>query len=147
MIYTELTIKAMKIAYNAHHGQVDKANTPYIFHPFHLAEQMEDEISTVVALLHDVVEDTTITFEDLEKEFPQEVIVPLRYLTHDKEVDYLDYVTKINENPIAKKVKLADIAHNADHTRFVGMNMPQYRLDYWNKKYKKAKEILTEKNS
>lgn len=147
MIYTELTIKAMKIAYNAHHGQVDKANTPYIFHPFHLAEQMEDEISTVVALLHDVVEDTTITFEDLEKEFPQEIIVPLRYLTHDKEVDYLDYVTKINENPIAKKVKLADIAHNADHTRFVGMNMPQYRLDYWNKKYKKAKEILTEKNS
>lgn len=147
MIYTELTIKAMKIAYNAHHGQVDKANTPIFFHPFHLAEQMEDEISTVVALLHDVVEDTTITFEDLEKEFPQEVIVPLRYLTHDKEVDYLDYVTKINENPIAKKVKLADIAHNADHTRFVGMNMPQYRLDYWNKKYKKAKEILTEKNS
>ena len=53
MIYTDWTKKAMKLAYEAHHGQVDKGGMPYVFHPFHLAEQMDDEISTVAALLHD----------------------------------------------------------------------------------------------
>ena len=61
MIYTPLTNRAMQIAYEAHHGQVDKCGMPYIFHPFHLAEQMEDEVTTVVALLHDVMEDTDYT--------------------------------------------------------------------------------------
>ena len=70
MIYTELTIKAMNLAYSAHHGQFDKGGVPYIFHPIHLAECMDDEISTCVALLHDTVEDTDVTLEQLEKEFP-----------------------------------------------------------------------------
>ena len=63
MIYTVLTNKAIQIAYEAHQGQVDKAGLPYIFHPFHLAEQMTDEISTCVALLHDVAEDTDVSLE------------------------------------------------------------------------------------
>ena len=58
MIYTALTNKALRLAYAAHHGQTDKCGQPYIFHPYHLAEQMPDEISACVALLHDVVEDT-----------------------------------------------------------------------------------------
>ena len=53
MIYTHLTNEAMKLAYKAHHGQVDKGGIPYIFHPYHLAEQMPDEYTTCVALLHD----------------------------------------------------------------------------------------------
>lgn len=60
MIYTELTNKALTIAYRAHHGQLDKSGIPYIFHPVHLAEQMKDEISVCVALLHDVLEDTDV---------------------------------------------------------------------------------------
>ena len=83
MIYTALTNRAMRIAYEAHAGQVDKCGTPYVFHPYHLAEQMPDEITTCVALLHDVVEDTPVTFEDLEREFPPEVTDALRLLTHD----------------------------------------------------------------
>ncbi len=67
MIYTEMTIKAVKIAYDAHLGQLDYNGVPYIFHPYHLAEQMDDEISCTVALLHDVVEDTSITLDDLEQ--------------------------------------------------------------------------------
>lgn len=63
MIYTPLTCEAMKIAYRAHHGQTDKAGLPYVFHPFHLAEQMKDEYSVCVALLHDVVEDTDVTLD------------------------------------------------------------------------------------
>ena len=75
MIYTPLTKAAMEIAYRAHHGQLDKSGVPYIFHPIHLAEQMVDEVTVCVALLHDVVEDTDITFEALEGEgFTAEII-------------------------------------------------------------------------
>lgn len=93
MIYTELTNRAIHIAYEAHAGQVDECGTPYVFHPYHLAEQMPDEITTCVALLHDVVEDTPVTFEDLEREFPPEVTNVLRLLTHDPTVSYRGYVT------------------------------------------------------
>ena len=79
MIYTLLTKKAMKIAYDAHKGQFDKNGIPYIYHPIHLAEQMDDENTTCVALLHDVVEDTAITFEDLEKEgFTDKILEALK---------------------------------------------------------------------
>lgn len=145
MIYTPLTNKAMKIAYKAHQNMVDKAGIPYVFHPFHLAEQMDDEISVCVALLHDVVEDSQVTFEDLEKEFPKEVIEALRYLTFDKSVSYFDYIRNIKNNSIAIKVKLADLEHNSDVTRFLGEDIDQKKLDYFKNKYSKAKEILLEK--
>lgn len=74
MIYTKLTRKAMNIAYNAHINQYDKTGVPYIYHPIHIAEQMDTEIECIVALLHDVVEDTDVTFEILENEFSREVI-------------------------------------------------------------------------
>ena len=145
MIYTELTKRAMKLAYEAHHGQVDKGGVPYIFHPYHLAEQMTDEISVCAALLHDVVEDTNVTFEDLEKEFPEEIIEVLKLLTHDDDEDYYDYVRRLKDNPIAKQIKLADIAHNSDQTRLIGSDKdtPDVKK-YFEKKYAKAIEILNE---
>lgn len=145
MIYTELTKKAMKIAYEAHHGQVDKGGSPYIFHPYHLAEQMDDEISTCAALLHDVVEDTDITFADLEKDFPPDVIEVLKLLTHADDEEYYVYVRRLKDNPIAKKIKLADIAHNSDQSRLVGTDKdnPETK-EYFRKKYAKAIEILNE---
>ena len=143
MIYTPLTNKAMTIAYRAHHGQVDKGGMPYIFHPYHLAEQMEDEISCCAALLHDVVEDTDVTLEDLAKEFPPEVIGLLNLLTHREEVPYADYVRAIRANPIAVKIKLADIAHNSDQSRCPGLTEDQ--LAYFRQKYAAAVAILTEK--
>ena len=144
MIYTELTNKAMGIAYAAHHGQTDYNGIPYIFHPIHLAEQMEDEISCCCALLHDVVEDTAVTMEDLAEEFPEEVLAVLKLLTHSKDVPYFDYVRKIKTNPIAVKIKLADISHNSDQTRCVGSNLTEAQLAYWRDKYTKARAILTE---
>ena len=65
MIYTENIKKALKLCFEAHKNQTDKSGIPYVFHPFHLAEQMQTEETTIVALLHDVVEDTDYTFEDL----------------------------------------------------------------------------------
>lgn len=142
MIYTEMTIKAMKVAYEAHAGQVDYNNVPYIFHPYHLAEQMDDEISCTVALLHDVVEDTNLTIEDLEQEFPKSVTEIIKLLTHDENVDYFDYVRRIKTNPIATKVKLEDLKHNSDETRNAGLNVPEEKLRYWAEKYAKAKDLL-----
>ncbi|MBQ3156112.1 MAG: bifunctional (p)ppGpp synthetase/guanosine-3',5'-bis(diphosphate) 3'-pyrophosphohydrolase [Clostridia bacterium] len=142
MIYTPMTIKAMKIAYQAHDGQLDYNQVPYIFHPVHLAEQMEDEISCTAALLHDVVEDTDVTFEDLRQEFPEEVIEVIRLLTHEDGVDYFDYVWTIAKHPIARKVKLEDLKHNSDQTRCVGSNLSEEKLRYWAEKYEKARRIL-----
>ena len=120
MLYTELTTKAMKIAYKQHAGQKDKAGLPYIFHPYHLAEQMgDDEYAICVALLHDVVEDTDMGFEDLERAgFPGEIITALKHLTHADGVPYLGaYIEGIKADPLARKVKLADLRHNSDPTR------------------------------
>lgn len=118
MIYTDKTKKALKLMFEAHKDQPDKSGIPYVFHPYHLAEQMETEETTIAALLHDVVEDTEYSFEDIEKlGFSKEVMEALKLLTHNKEVDYFDYVLKIKENPIAKAVKMADLKHNSDITR------------------------------
>ena len=144
MIYTPLTMKAMKIAYDAHHGQVDKAGVPYVFHPLHLAEQMDDEISCCAALLHDTVEDTDVTLEQLAAEFPAEVVEAVRLLTHAPGTDYYDYVRAIRENPIAMKVKFADLDHNSDQSRFAGVRVPEERLGYFRDKYAKARAILLE---
>jgi len=118
MIYTPLTKKAMKIAFEAHKNQVDKSGMPYIFHPFHIAEQMTDEYSVCVALLHDVIEDSDITIDQLTAEgFPERVISALRLLTHNDALPYMDYIGKIKSDPIAVAVKLADLRHNSDLSR------------------------------
>ena len=82
MIYTDNTKKALKLCFAAHKEQKDKSGLPYVFHPFHLAEQMEDEESTVVALLHDVAEDTDYTLEDIAAMgFSRNVMEALALLT------------------------------------------------------------------
>lgn len=145
MIYTALTNRAMRIAYEAHAGQVDKCGTPYVFHPYHLAEQMPDEITTCVALLHDVVEDTPVTLEDLGREFPPEVTDALRLLTHDPAVPYHDYVNALLANPIARTVKRADLLHNLDETRFEGYGQPdEAALSQRCERYHAALAVLDE---
>ena len=118
MIYTDLTKKALCLCFEAHKDQVDKSGLPYVFHPFHIAEQMPNELTTVTALLHDVVEDTPYTFSSLaEMGFPPEVLAALQLLTHDDDTPYLSYVARLKENPIARSVKLADLRHNSDLSR------------------------------
>lgn len=143
MIYTKLTKKALKLCFEAHKDQTDKTGLPYVFHPFHLAEQMNDEYTTICALLHDVVEDTDYTIDDLKNMgFPIEVLEALKLLTHDPSVPYMDYVVALSDNEIAKSVKMADLRHNSDLTRLDV-------VDEWaikrNEKYKKALEYLLSK--
>jgi len=118
MIYTTQTKKALKLCFEAHLDQTDKSGMPYVFHPFHLAEQMDTEESVVVALLHDVVEDTDYTLSDLAAMgFSERIIEALSLMTHDSSVPYMEYVQRISNNQLATKVKLADLRHNSDDTR------------------------------
>ena len=142
MIYTPMTKKALKLCFESHRDQTDKSGMPYVFHPFHLAEQMTDENTTTVALLHDVVEDTNLTFEDLgNMGFPEQVIDALKLLTHDDRVEYMDYVANIKSNPIAVAVKLADLRHNSDTTRLDSVDEKALKRV---EKYAKAIKLLTE---
>ena len=140
MIYTELTKKAILVAFKAHEGQVDRAGLPYVLHPIHIAEQMKDEDTCVVALLHDVIEDTDMTLEDLKQYgFTEVQLEGVRLMTHEDDVDYFDYVRAMKDNPVAKAVKLEDLKHNSDFTRLDKVTEKDLkRLE----KYKKAEAIL-----
>lgn len=149
MIYTDLTKKAMRVCFDAHKNQKDKSKLPYVFHPFHLAEQMDDEESTIVALLHDVVEDAGDLFPMLYLEsmgFGDSVIEALKLLTHDDGVPYMDYIERIKTNPLATKVKLADLAHNSDRSRWNNdmteeeLKQSEERLKKYEAAIKKLKE-------
>ena len=142
MIYTELTKKAMRLAYDAHQGQFDECGVPYIFHPLHLAEQMTTEHACCAALLHDTIEDTDLTIDDLRAAgMPPQVLFAVQLLTHDPEMDYFEYVRNIKPNAIAKAVKLADLAHNSDLSRWGRVTAEDIER---NRKYAEAKAILEE---
>ena len=135
-----MTKKALKLSFEAHKNQVDKSGMPYVYHPFHLAEQMNDENTTIVALLHDVPEDTDITVEDIRKMgFNEEVCEALKLMTHDDNVPYMDYIKKLRNNQIAKTVKLADLKHNSDITR---LDIVDEKALMRVEKYKRAMEEL-----
>ncbi len=144
MIYTELTKKALKLSFEAHKDQIDKSGMPYVFHPFHLAEQMDTEEKVIVALLHDVVEDTDYSLKGLENMgFPESVIRSLALLTHDKNVPYMDYVARIKDDPIARAVKLADLKHNSDLSR---LDFVDEKAIQRVQKYEKTIALLCEPN-
>lgn len=142
MIYTDMTKRALKLCFEAHKDQVDKSGAPYVFHPFHLAEQMSDECTTIVALLHDLVEDTNHTFDDLRSlGFSEEVITALKLLTHADGVPYMEYVTQIKSNPVAKAVKIADLKHNSDLSR---LDVVDEKALKRREKYMTAIELLSD---
>ena len=139
MIYTDMTKKAMKLAYRAHEGQTDREGLPYIFHPYHVAEQMTDEKTVTVALLHDVLEDTLYTLDDLKDEgFGDEVCEAVNLVTRVECESYMDYIARLCKNDLARAVKKADLIHNSDLSRRAEITgkdrerLEQYReaLDY-----------------
>lgn len=144
MIYTVLTKKALKLCFEAHKNQTDKSGMPYVFHPFHLAEQMDDEVTVCAALLHDVVENTDYTFDALEAMgFTADIIDVLKLLTRDKGTEYMDYIAALKHNPAAGKVKLADLRHNSDLSRYAGENITEEEYER-NQKYREAISFLLE---
>ena len=142
MIYTKMTKIALNLCFEAHKEQRDKSGLPYVFHPFHLAEQMQDEDTTIVALLHDLIEDTDHTLDELkELGFNERVINAIALMTHEHGVPYMDYVAKIKHDPIAKAVKVADLRHNSDLSR---LNVITEKALKRREKYQKAIALLEE---
>lgn len=138
--------KAITLATAAHAGHVDRYGQPYILHPLHLMAQMETPEERMAAVLHDVVEDSTTTLADLEAAgFPPEVVAAVGLLTHEKEsVPYEAYVARLKLNPLARKVKLADLQHNMDMRR-----LPELGAKDWERlqKYHRAWLFLTTPDS
>lgn len=152
MLYTPLTQKAMKLAYAAHHGQTDQSGVPYIFHPFYVAESVcqakREETFVCAAFLHDVLEDTHVTLEELEKEFPKEVTEAVLLLTHIPGENYFDYIERLKENPVARRVKMTDLRHNMDMSRLEGCaNVTESQKSWRSRKYERAFAILEEEES
>ena len=143
MIFTKQTKAALDICYAAHKDQLDKGGRPYVFHPYRVAEQMHTENEVTVALLHDVVEDSNITIEDLRvKKFPLEVIFAVGVLTREQGTPYFEYIAKVRKNELARKVKIADLQDNIDLSR---LNAPTENDKKRAEKYRRALQLLYEK--
>lgn len=133
--------KAIRIALGAHIGQVDKAGESYILHPLRLMVQMDTDEKRIIAVLHDVVEDSDWTFENLKQEgFSDEVIEALRCLTKRDGEDYLDFVRRASSNPTARVIKIVDVKDNMDIGRIA--NPTDKDFERIEKKYKPALKIL-----
>jgi (p)ppGpp synthase/HD superfamily hydrolase len=109
---------ARAIATKAHEGQLDKADQPYITHPEFVASQVTGDEAKAVAWLHDVVEDTSVSFADLRTAgLSETVIAGVDAITKRSNEDYETYLARVAANPLAKAVKLADLTHNMDTSR------------------------------
>ena len=126
---------ALQIAKEAHAGQVDKAGKDYILHPITVASYMDTDVEKAIAYLHDVLEDTSVTVDELRNHFSNEIVDTVITLTHRKDESYFEYIQRISKSKLAKKVKVADLLHNLDITRIKEPSKQDYeRLE----KYKKA---------
>jgi len=135
--------KAIALSVRAHAGQIDKSGEPYILHPLRLMLQMDSEEEMITAILHDVLEDTDVNLDDLRSlDLPESVISALELLTHDTAAtSYEEYVAAIKANPLASRIKLADLAHNMDVRR---LPVPLSARDWGRlEKYRRAWEFLS----
>ena len=132
---------ALSIATEAHRGQFDKAGVDYIEHPIYVASQVDTEEEKAVALLHDVIEDSHYTAEELlQAGLPETVVTAVQILSKKKGQDYQTYLKTVKSNPIARAVKLADLKHNSDLSRLETITDKDLEgLE----KYKKAIDYLT----
>ncbi len=106
--------KAVQIAAKSHEGQKDKVGAPYILHPIGVMMRGQSDAARIVGVLHDVVEDTQTTIEDLEKAgFAEGIVAAVRCMTHSKDESYADYVVRCKGNATAHEVKLADLTENS----------------------------------
>jgi (p)ppGpp synthase/HD superfamily hydrolase len=135
---------ARDIAEKAHAGQFDKAGEPYFKHPLFVASLLESDDEKAVAFLHDVIEDTAVTIEELSTVFPPHIVEAVRTLTRKSTENYADYILRVKQNQLATAVKLADLTHNMDLNRIIApTEVDLARIE----KYKKAYSILTESDA
>ena len=136
--------KAYYIAKTAHFGQTDKAGIDYFKHPEKVASMVDSNDEKIVALLHDVIEDTDVTLSFLESVgFNSSILEAVNAITKREKEDYDDYIKRVANNPLAKTVKLADMKHNADITRFKNPTAKDFkRVDKYKARIKKLTETI-----
>lgn len=136
----------MILAAKGHMGQLDKGGHPYILHPVRVMLQCKTIEEKTVAMLHDLLEDTEITAEDLRKEaFPEEVIEAVLCLTKTDGEDYTEYIERICKNKLAARVKLADLMDNMDLNRLPGLTPKDFqRLEKYIRAKIRVEEALGE---
>ena len=109
---------AILLAVQVHQGQKDKAGAPYVLHPLRVMLRMRSDIEMMVAVLHDVVEDTPHTLSDLQQAgYPEQVLEALDCLTRRQNETYEEFIERVKANPLARKVKIADLEDNMDVRR------------------------------
>lgn len=141
---TEMTFTledAIILASKSHAGQKDKLGQSYILHPIRVMSKLSDPAAQIVAILHDTIEDTALTIDEIrDAGASEDVIEALQLLTKEKGKDYVQYLLGVAKNPLAKMVKLADIADNSDPERL--NKLPADIREKLQEKYSKAKEVL-----
>ena len=150
MTYINMLNKAIEMAIKAHNGQVDKGGNPYIFHPLRVMLSRQNEKEQICGVLHDVVEDTPITLDELAQEgFSKDIIDTLNCLTRREGENYDEYIDRVITNKIASNVKLADLCDNMDLTRIKNPTAAdKERVKKYNKAaYKISKALLNEDTS
>ena len=116
--YNEQFQIALELAVEKHKNQTDKAGNPYILHPLHVMENVNSKEGKIVAILHDIIEDTDITEDYLLKiGLSKRIVDAVVALTRSEDMDYQEYIKNLSPNPLAKEVKLADLEHNMDLKR------------------------------
>ena len=115
--------KAIQIASKAHENQVDKANKPYILHPLRLMMKFENIDEQIVAVLHDVIEDSDTTLSDMRNAgFSEEIVSAIDALTKKPGMEYQSYLENISKRSLARNVKIEDIKDNLNLTRLKDIN-------------------------
>ncbi|MBB3238857.1 (p)ppGpp synthase/HD superfamily hydrolase [Pseudomonas sp. Tn43] len=115
---TQTLERAIAIAAAAHEGQVDKGGAPYILHPLSVMLRVNTLEERIVAVLHDVVEDCGISFDDLRNEgFSETVLMAIASVTKVPDESYEAFIERVAQNPIGRVVKLADLEENSDLSR------------------------------
>ena len=116
--YNEQFQIALELAVDKHKNQTDKAGNPYILHPLHVMENVNSKEGKIVAILHDIIEDTDVTEDYLLKiGLSKRIVDAVVALTRSEDIDYQEYIKNLSSNPLAKEVKLADLEHNMDLKR------------------------------
>lgn len=119
----QMVSRAKQLATSAHEGQVDKAGNPYINHPARVAASLADEDAITTAWLHDVVEDTDVTLDQLAEQFPPAIVAAVDDLTKRADESRAQYYARVRTNPIALAVKLADINDNSNLQRLSKLDL------------------------
>ena len=141
----ELLERAIGIAVEAHRGQKDRNGAPYILHPVRVMARVQTPIEKTVAILHDVVEDTPWTFDQLKAEgFPETVLTALQCVTKQEGEPYEAFVKRSASNALARQIKIADLEDNMDVRRL--KEVTQEDRQRLNKYLTAWKELMSERD-